>query len=50
MTIVFNSNQFNIIKYTKYCFAPIFMPNKQRLHEFKQVSVKKALKTLKTKL
>ena len=48
MTIVFNCNHFNTIIYTKYNCVPSFMLNKPSLNDFKRVSPKKALKTLKT--
>ena len=48
MTNVFNSNHFNTIIYTKYNYVPNFMLNKQSLNDFKRVSPKKVLKTLKT--
>ena len=48
MTNVFNSNHFNTIIYTKYNYVPSFMLNKPSLKDFKRLSPKKALKTLKT--
>ena len=47
MTIVFNSNHFNTIIYTKYNCVPSFNLNKPSVNDFKRVIPKKALKTLK---
>ena len=49
-TIVFKSNNFNTIIYTKYYCVPTFIPNKQSFKVLKQVSAKNVLRTLKTQL
>ena len=47
MTIVFDSNNFNTIKYTKRCCLPSFVANKPSLNHFMRESAKNAKKNFK---
>ena len=50
INIVFNSNLFNAIIYSKECCLPSLVPIKPNINYFIRESCKKALKTLKVKL
>ena len=50
MNIIFNSNHFNTIIYTKLCCVPSFMQNKPSLNDIMRESAQKRIKKLKMHL